>query len=211
MGWLGLVVLLTVAFAALWRFGGLPRSVLELTAAALCMAATGYALQGVPGQKGSPVQSRETRAKLDIKEIEAQRKMRVGVGDDAAWLDMGSALGRAGATEEAVGVMRNAISKNPNSSDLWVGLGTALVAHGDGLLSPAATFAFQRAAMLAPENPGPPFFFGLALAQQGKTEEAADVWRGLLAKTPKDAPWRADLEQRLTAIGGMPVAKAEKP
>jgi cytochrome c-type biogenesis protein CcmH len=46
---------------------------------------------------------------------------------------------------------------------------------------------------------------GLALANSGRAEEAGQVWRGLLARTPKEAPWRVDLEARLTAIGGMPT------
>jgi hypothetical protein len=47
---------------------------------------------------------------------------------------------------------------------------------------------------------------GLALANSGRTEDAGQVWRGLLAHTPQDAAWKADLEARLTAIGGMPDA-----
>ncbi|WP_293879803.1 cytochrome C biogenesis protein [Sphingomonas sp.] len=206
MGWVFIIVLAAVAFGALRRFGHLPRTGLELVGAALLIGIAGYAWQGSPAQPGNPVTSREAAGKVDAAAMIAQRRMRTGAGDEGAWLDMGDALNRAGATQEAVLAMRSGIRDHRNSPDLWVGLGNALVAHGDGLMSPAATFAFQHAANLSPQHPGPPFFYGLALAQQGKTEEAGDVWRGLLARTPKDAPWRADLEARLTAIGGMPTA-----
>ncbi|CAN5302175.1 hypothetical protein BH09PSE3_BH09PSE3_08550 [soil metagenome] len=205
MGWIILIALAAVAFGLLKRFGSLPRSSLELLGAALFIGLAGYAWQGSPAQPGSPVISHEAAGKVDSAAIVAQRKMRSGTGDEGAWLDMGDALNRVGATQEAVLAMRSGIRDHRNSPDLWVGLGNALVAHGDGLVSPAATFAFQHAANLSPEHPGPPFFYGLALAQQGKTGEAADVWRGLLARTPQDAPWRADLIARLTAIGGMPT------
>jgi cytochrome c-type biogenesis protein CcmH/NrfG len=42
------------------------------------------------------------------------------------------------------------------------GLGNALVLHADGMMTPAAELAFQRAAKLAPDHPGPKFFYGLA-------------------------------------------------
>lgn len=206
MGWIILIALIAAAFALLWRFGNLPRTGVELMGAALLFGLAGYAWQGSPAQSGSPVTSREAVGKVDAQAMIAQRKMRSGTGDEGAWLDMGDALARAGATQEAVLAMRSGIRDHRNSPDLWVGLGNALVAHGDGLVSPAATFAFQHAANISPEHPGPPFFYGLALAQQGKSGEAADVWRGLLARTPQNAPWRTDLVNRLTAIGGMPTS-----
>jgi cytochrome c-type biogenesis protein CcmH len=211
MGWIILVALVAIAFALLTRFGKLPRTTLELLGAALLLGIAGYAWQGSPTQPGSPVTSREAAGKVDTQAMIAQRRMRTGAGDEGAWLDMGDALSRVGATQEAVLAMRSGIRDHRNSPDLWVGLGNALVAHGDGLMSPAATFAFQHAASLSPEHPGPPFFYGLALAQQGNTEEAGNVWRGLLARTPQDAPWRADLVARLTAIGGMPTPRPVVP
>jgi cytochrome c-type biogenesis protein CcmH/NrfG len=211
MGWIILIALVAIAFALLWRFANLPRTALELLGAALLIGLAGYAWQGSPAQSGSPVTSREAAGKVDAEAMIAQRKMRTGTGDEGAWLDMGDALARVGATQEAVLAMRSGIRDHRNSPDLWTGLGNALVAHGDGVVSPAAIFAYQHAANISPEHPGPPFFYGLALARQGNTQEAANVWRGLLARTPKDAPWRADLIDRLTAIGGMPTTPPPTP
>lgn len=204
MGWLLLLILAGLALGALWRFGEFRGSVLEWSGAALLLGVAGYAVQGSPEQRGSPVEGESAPQRVDVKEMVAQRAMRTGVGDEAAWLDMSSALVRAGSTASAAQVLQGAIAKNPKSADLWVGLGNALIAHGDGTISPAAAFAFQRAAALAPEHPGPPFFLGLALAQQGKTAEAGEIWRGLLARTPDGAPWKADLQQRLAAMAGAP-------
>lgn len=211
MGWLGLLLLAGGGFALLWRFAALPQRTLEMTGAALLIGVAGYALQGSPGQPGSPTESRTEMAKIDVADIEAKRKIRGGSGDIAAWLDIGDAYARSGATKDAADILRGAIAKNPNSADLWVGLGNILVAHADGMMNPSAEFAFQRAAALSPEHPGPPFFFGLALAQQGKTAEAGEVWRGLLARTAPEAPWRSDLEARLAQIGEMPDAKGGAP
>ena len=45
-------------------------------------------------------------------------------------------------------------------------------------MTPSAELAFRRAAQIAPEHPGPKFFFGIALAQGGKFDEAERIWRG---------------------------------
>lgn len=201
MGWAILFALVAIAFGLLVRFGGLPRTTMELLAAALLIGVAGYVWQGSPVLSGSPVISREAVGEVDAQAMIAQRRMRTGTGDEGAWLDMGDALSRAGATQGAVLAMRSGIRDHRNSPDLWVGLGNALIAHGDGVISPAAMFAFQHAASLSPDHPAPAFFYGLALAKQGNLAEAGNVWRGLLARSPKDARWRADLIERLTAIG----------
>ena len=64
--------------------------------------------------------------------------------------------------------------------------GYALVVHGGNMMSPAAQLAFQRAAAIAPDHPGPRFFYGLALAQGGNYDEAERVWRELLPTIPAD-------------------------
>jgi cytochrome c-type biogenesis protein CcmH len=200
MGWITLIVMVALVLALMWRFGNVPRTTLELLGAALCVAVTGYALQGSPAQPGTPVISREVAAQRDSGADALQKSLRTGYGDDAAWLNLADALERRGATQEAVLAMRSGIRDHRNSPDLWVGLGRALIAHGDGVPGPAALFAFRHAAALAPDDPGPPFFLGLALAQQGKSDEAAALWRKLLAKTPPNAPWRAELEARLAQV-----------
>src|SRR3546814_5020593 len=79
------------------------------------------------------------------------------LGDVGAWLNFADALQRAGLTERSVEALKVATKAFPDSPDLWVGLGHALVVHGDGLVSPAARLAFARAAQLAPDHPGPAY------------------------------------------------------
>jgi cytochrome c-type biogenesis protein CcmH len=189
------------ALAILWRFGKLPRSALELTVAALLAGVAGYAWQGSPGEPGTSVSAGEATDKLDAGTVASRKNMMGQFGNEAQWLDYADTMTRMGQTQMAVLAMRSGIRDNPKSPDLWVGLGNALVAHGDGLISPAAKFAFEQAARLSPKHPGPPFFLGVALVQQGKVEEAAATWQKLLDRSPKDAPWRGDVERRLAAIG----------
>src|SRR3546814_11168483 len=68
------------------------------------------------------------------------------------------------------------------------------------LMSPAAALAFDEAVKRDPAHPAAPFFAGLAMAQGGDLKGANAVWSDLLARSPANAPWRADLEMRLAQI-----------
>lgn len=131
---------------------------------------------------------------------------------EGQWLSLADALIRAGRPRAAVSLLTEATRKAPDNPDIWVGLGNALVIHGGGQLSPAAQFAFERAATISPNHPGPPFFLGLGGShpQAGKLDEAGEVWRGLLARAPANAPWKADLEARLVQIGQLPTKADNK-
>ena len=202
MGWGIMLGLVLIAIGLLWRFGGLTRSALELTGAALLLSFAGYAWQGSPDEPGTSVQSRETTGIVDPATVESRKNMMGQFGNEAAWLDFADTMTRMGQTQGAVLAMRSGIRDDRNNVNLWIGLGNALVAHGGGIVSPAARFAFDHATRLSPKHPAPPFFLGIALAAQGQTEEAERLWTALLARSPSDAPWRADLEARLAVIGG---------
>ena len=206
MAWLFALIFALVGIGLLWRFARLPRAGIELTLAAGLIGIAGYVWQGSPTQSGAPVERKDKGVVAPDVALRALRAQTTNqYGDAAKVAEFADTLDRMGMTREAVIAVKTGMRKDPNNPDLWVALGNALVAHGGGTLSPAAEFAFQRGAQLSPEHPAPPFFMGLALANSGRAEDAGQVWRGLLARTPKDAPWRADLEGRLTAIGGMPT------
>ena len=67
-------------------------------------------------------------------------------------------------------------------------------------MTPAAEYAFDRAQALAPNNPAPLFFRGMALAQGGQFVEAEAAWRQTLAMLPANASWRSLVEERLELV-----------
>lgn len=208
MGWLIIFLLSAGVLIALWRFAALDRAALQLLGAALLVAMAGYAWQGKPGLAGKPVPP-PTRLSLPDTAFADTREGMLGQVDSAArWLTIADSFHRSGDTQNAVGVIRAGIRAHPNDPDLWVGLGNALVVHADGMMTPAAELAFQRAAKLAPDHPGPKFFYGLALAQGGKLDEAEALWRNLLAAAPADAEWRPMVEERLAMLAQAKAAGA---
>jgi cytochrome c-type biogenesis protein CcmH/NrfG len=206
MGLLALLILALAAFAAIWRFAGLDRVGAQFLASALLLACAGYAWQGKPGLGGSPKAPPETQD-LPESAFARMRQTMLGRFDTAdRWLTIAEGFQRRGDTRGAAGVIRSAIREHPDNAILWVGYGNALVVHSGGLMTPAAQLAFERAAGLAPDHPAPRFFFGLALAQSGRLDEAERIWRDLVATAPADAPWRVQVEQQLEVLEQARVA-----
>ena len=210
MGWIWLLVFAVATGLGLWRIGKLDRGGLELVGAALCLALAGYAWQGSPSAPGHPLEAADA---ADSGEVPAnlRKTFASSMNAEGQWLALADALVQAGRPRAAVSMLSEAARKAPENPDIWVGLGNALVVHGGGQMSPAAQFAFERAATISPNHPGPPFFVGLGLAQAGKAEEAGEVWRGLLARAPEGAPWKADLEARLAEINQLPKNPGQAP
>ncbi|HEU0134048.1 MAG TPA: tetratricopeptide repeat protein [Allosphingosinicella sp.] len=200
MGWLLLLLLVVGAFVAIWRFAGLDRAGLQFLASALLLACAGYAWQGSPGRAGSSKAAAE-RPPLPQTAFATLRKDMFGQFDTAdRWLSMSERYLGQGDTRQAAGLIRSALRAHPDNAILWTGYADALVLHGDGALGPAADLAFRRAVSLAPKHPGPRIFFGIALAQNGRFEEAEARWREALALSPADAPWREGLQRQIEMV-----------
>jgi len=202
MGWVLISLLALSVFLALWRLADFHRVTLQLLASALLIGIAGYALQGRPTLSGKPAPppAGEEPSGSTLGET----------GDDtgASWLAIAAAYQRSADKQDAVRVIRARLRAHPDDAELWAGLGTALVMHADGLVTPAAELAFQRAERLAPHHPAAKFFYGLTLAQTGKPAEAERVWTQLLADAPADAEWRPMVEANLAVIerGGAATA-----
>ena len=203
MTWIFIILLGFAVFAGLVWLLKLPRAGWELVGAALLVGVAGYALQGHPSRPGAPKAPVETAETAGAELIKQRQAMGAGFGSGQQWLIVADGLSRRGQFGSAAQILRSAVRQNPRDPDLWVAMGNALVGHSDGFISPAAQFAFQRAATIAPAHPGPPFFMGLALAQSGRLAEARTIWAQLASQAPPGAPWKADLDERLVRLDAL--------
>ncbi|HWC56484.1 MAG TPA: tetratricopeptide repeat protein [Sphingomicrobium sp.] len=200
MGWLILIGLMVLSLAGL-RLLRVRGAALTASAAALLLGGAGYALQGNPGLPGAPAQANEA---ADVFPLTKARHAFFGEFTPAeSWLRMSEALARDGESEDAVGILQNAVRRYPGDPQLWIGLGNALVDHARGM-TPAAELAYRRAEDAAPGHPAAPFFYGLALARSGDRDGALTLWRNILAKAPADAEWRPMVEQGVAALSAPP-------
>jgi cytochrome c-type biogenesis protein CcmH len=194
--WIILAALFAAALGALalQRVRG---PVLMLSASAMLFGCIGYVVQGHPGLAGSPREAQSLQAPIPLTDM--RHAFFGNFTGEESWLSISDALARSGDTEEAVGVLQNAVGKYPRNAQLWVGLGNALVDHA-GVLTPASEYAYERAAELAPGHPAPVFFMGLALARSGDGQGALALWKQVLAQSPADAPWRPMIEDAVAAL-----------
>jgi cytochrome c-type biogenesis protein CcmH len=204
----GLIVLL-----GLWKVARLSAGAVLLVGAALSLGLVGYALQGSPALPAAPVVVKpQADAPLDGAQ-QASADLLGRFGGEAEALKQAESYFRIGRPDLAARVLKLGISKNRNSPALWTGLGNALVAHGQGFLSPSAEFAYNKALRLTPGFPGALYFYAVALAENGRIDEARPLFVSLVASMPPDMPIRAQLLADLEKTGVLKqgVGKAPAP
>lgn len=198
MTWLIVIGLALVAFGVIAFVFRLPRALWEVVGAALLLGVAGFAFQGSPAQPGAPKAPAEKVGEgASATEIAERQKLAEGNIAGDRHVIIADALARHGQYADAAEVLRGAVEQDAANAPAWLAMGNALVAHADGTISPAAIYAYGQAARAAPGSAGPPFFLGMALIQSGRLGEGRAIWADLLARSPKDAPWRGDLEKRL--------------
>jgi cytochrome c-type biogenesis protein CcmH len=194
-----------------------PKSVWRRRIAALAafvllpMGAVGlYLVLGSPNLPGEPAGARaatpdggQSVAAL-VSQIEAHLER--NPNDGRGWEVVAPVYMRLGRFEDAVKARRNALALNGESAERQSGLGEALVAAANGVVTAEAKAAFERAVALDQKIVTGRFFLGLAAEQDGKRDEAAAMWRALLADAPADAPWRDFVLTAIARVTGQQVA-----
>ncbi len=199
MGWAVLIGIVVAAAALLWRLG-VPKLLWTSTAAALMFGAAGYALQGSPSLPASPAKGETSKLDVAADIVELRGAFFGRYTLDAAYQTAADAMIRSNDPSSAVKVTLGGIDKNPKSVALWTELGTVLVTHDGGNLSPSALFAFRRAMFIAPRHPGPPFFLGLGYAQSGQLQNARLWWQRSHDLSPPGASYRTAIQERLMLL-----------
>lgn len=199
-GWVLAIGLALASFGLVAFVLKVPRKGWEPVGAALLFGIAGYAWQANPAQPGAPKSAADRNANGTAL-VEARQALSGKLpGTRANLLVLADGFTRRGQFADATVILRRAVAQNPRDDEAWLALANALVSHADGYLSPAAMLAYRKSLELAPGQPGAPFFFGLALANNGRLVEARAVWAKLLADSPADALWREDLAARLQAL-----------
>jgi cytochrome c-type biogenesis protein CcmH len=126
--------------------------------------------------------------------------------DGRGWNVLAPVLARLGRYEEAVRAYRNSITYNGDSADRRADLGEVLAGASGGVVTSEARAEFERAIAMKADEPKANYFLGLAAEQDGRSAEAASIWRSILAKAAPDAPWRPLVEAALARVGGSSVA-----
>jgi cytochrome c-type biogenesis protein CcmH len=125
--------------------------------------------------------------------------------DGRGWNVLAPVLARLGRYDDAVRAYRNSITYNGDSAERRADLGEAIASAAGGVVTAAAKAEFERAIALNADDAKASYFLGLAAEQDGRTTEAASIWRAMLAKAPPAAPWRPLVQAALARVGGSTV------
>jgi cytochrome c-type biogenesis protein CcmH len=180
---------------------------IQLTCALLVIAAgAGWLVSGNRVLPEQPAAKAGAPPATDASIASALAKLNVRPDDEEAWLALSERFMARRESAKAVEALSVASAAMPDRVSLWVALGQALFLHGEGQMSPAARYAFDRAIALDPDHPGPKIFEALALLQQAQPQKALPILQALEARAPEDATWRPRVERMLRGARAMIAA-----
>jgi cytochrome c-type biogenesis protein CcmH len=193
-----------------------PKSSLKWRRAAAVLALVGlplvaigvYMPLGSPLLRDFPLAQRERGGgsgmaqSLENLVVQVEQHLEKNPTDGRGWNVLAPVLERLGRFDDAVRAYRNSLTYNGESADRRSDLGEAITAAASGVVTAEAKTEFERAQALNADDPKANYFLGLAAEQDGRKDDAANIWRALLAKAPADAPWRPLVQTSLARVGG---------
>src|SRR5262245_43034668 len=152
-----------------------------------------YLILGSPDLPGQPQAARH-HTPLEQRSIESlvervEAHLEANPEDGRGWEVLAPVYMRLGRFDEAVKARRNALRLLGANATREADLGEALTGAANGVVTADAKAAFERALRYESGDARSRYFLGLAAEQDGQRAQAAEIWRGLLAQAPQDAPW----------------------
>jgi cytochrome c-type biogenesis protein CcmH len=120
--------------------------------------------------------------------------------DGRGWEILAPVYMRLDRYSDAVTAWRNALRILGESAERQAYLGEALTAEADGTVTAEAKAAFVRAITLDDTIISARYYLGLAAEQDGDREQAAKIWRQLIAEAPAGAFWISDVRNALARV-----------
>jgi cytochrome c-type biogenesis protein CcmH len=163
-----------------------------------------YVALGSPNIPGEPAFARvktpagqESIATL-VSQVEAH--LARNPNDGAGWEVLAPVYARLGRFDDAVGARKNALMLIGPTAAREADLGEAETAAANGVVTAEAKAAFERAVARDAHE--------AKAEQDGKGEDAAAIWRALLADAPSGAQWVGFVREALARVSGALLAVA---
>ena len=131
--------------------------------------------------------------------------------DGRGWEVLAPVYMQLGRYSDAVDAWRSALKFLGESADRQANLGEALMAQANGIVTAEAQAAFTRAVALDGTTVSARYYLGIAAEQDGRREDAAKIWRDLIADAPADARWVGDVRTALARVEGKAAAPLPGP
>lgn len=174
-----------------------------------------YLTLGAPQLPGQPLAARmqEQPEHRSIESLVAQVEAHLERNplDGRGWEVVAPVYMRMGRYDLAVKARQNVLLYSGESAERQTELGEALYAAANGIVTAEAKRAFERALALDTGAVKARFFIGLAAEQDGQRDEAARIWRDMLATAPPDAGWVDFVRTSLARVEGKPAESTAAP
>jgi cytochrome c-type biogenesis protein CcmH len=131
---------------------------------------------------------------------QAEAQLRRNPEDGRGWEILAPVYLRLDRYSDAVTAWGNALRILGESAERQAYLGEALTAEADGTVTAEAKAAFVRAITLDDTIISARYYLGLAAEQDGDREQAAKIWRQLIAEAPAGAFWVSDVRNALARV-----------
>jgi cytochrome c-type biogenesis protein CcmH len=142
---------------------------------------------------------------------QAQARLERNPEDGRVWDALARLYMRVDRNEDSVMAWQTALRLLGENADREEGLGEALLALTAGVVTIEAKEAFARAVALDRNAVAARFYLGLAAEQEGKRDEAAGIWRDLIAAAPAGSPWVGSVRDALARVEGKPADNRSGP
>lgn len=162
-----------------------------------------YLQLGTPDLPDLPLAGRDPGGPAEVAMLAERLEARVAdaPGNVEDRLALAQVYERIGDYAKAADHYRGAIAvvakQGPVPGPLHAALGETLVAAEGGRVGRQARLAFAAAIEADPGNSRARYYAGLAMAQDGRLEEAIGVWQSLAEDSPAGSPWLGLLQQQI--------------
>ena len=165
-----------------------------------------YFALGQPGLPGHPrfvfgtqppAASDPQAAEVSNLVAQLEQRMTERPEDPVGWRLLGHAQGSLGRWADSAASYARSAAVGGGDAETLALWGEALVFAAGGTVSPAAEEVLRRALAVDPKEPRTRYYQGLMRLQAGDPKGALDLWRGLAAQAPADAPWAEFLAERI--------------
>jgi cytochrome c-type biogenesis protein CcmH len=176
-------------------------------------AAIVYLAVGSPGLPGQALADRSDMRDNSLPAMIAkiESHLEQNPTDGRGWAVVAPVYLRLGRFDDAVRADRNAIKYLGESPARLGDLAEALVSQANGVITGEAKALFEKVIAVDGNDARAQFYIGLAAEQDGRRDDAAKTWRGLIAKAPADAPWLQAVKEALARVEGTPSPPAPGP
>lgn len=168
-----------------------------------------YAALGEPGIQSvsSSDQAQLRQKQQEVEALTTQLRARLDAEPDGGrsdgWMLLGQTYLRMGRFADAAEAFATVAARPDATSTNWSLYAEALVLADDGIITPPAAAAADRAYALDPSNPAAGYYKALSLEQAGQPEEAHDLLTSQINNSGGPAQWMPVFAAQANRIGEM--------